>query len=79
MAAADPVVDAIVRLRLAGWLCGDTAAPRFGGGVVWVVSGRNGTHLLQAAAPTQAGAWRAAVEQARSLGLLDVPGPAGVG
>jgi hypothetical protein len=61
-----PVVDECAeRLRRAGWSCGDFATA---GG--WVVTGSNGEKILEATAPTQALAWRRAVEAARAVGML---------
>jgi hypothetical protein len=57
------------RLHRAGWSLGDTAFHAVGGGLVWVVSGRNGENQLRAEGAISAEAWEQAVEQARSLGM----------
>jgi hypothetical protein len=60
-------------LHAAGWSLGEvrilTAA-----GPAWWVSGTNGANAIEARASTQAEAWRRAVEQARSLGMLGLAG-----
>jgi hypothetical protein len=80
MAAADDIAEAFGRLHRAGWSIGSTAFATDAGGVVWVVSGVNGENAIRAEGPTEAAAWRAAVAQARSLGMcggfrLGDPGP----
>jgi hypothetical protein len=67
--AGDEIGDATDALRRAGWSVGD-AAFTGPGGLVWLVSGHNGENLIRAEEPTRADAWRAAVEQARSPGML---------
>ena len=42
------------------------------GGVVWVVSGRNGENLMRAEGATSAAAWQAALNEAQAVGM--VPG-----
>jgi hypothetical protein len=37
---------------------------------VWVVSGHNGENLIRAEGPSGAAAWRAALEQARAVGMV---------
>jgi hypothetical protein len=62
--------EALARLHRAGRSIGDAAFAVEGGGLVWIVSGRNGENLIRAEGPTRDGAWGRAVEQARSLGML---------
>jgi hypothetical protein len=64
-----------VALKAAGWSVGETAV-RTATGLAWCVDGRNGENVLLARAATQAAAWRRAVEQARSLGMLGLAGRA---
>jgi hypothetical protein len=40
--------------------------------MIWVVTGRNGENLIRAEGLTEATAWRAALGQARAVGM--VPG-----
>jgi len=63
--------DLLNELHRAGWSLGDTAFHAVGGGLVWVVSGTNGENQIRAEGATSAEAWRGAIEQARSLGMLD--------
>ena len=49
---------------------GDTAFLASAGGPVRVISGSNDENLLRADGPTAAAAWRAACDQARSLGMF---------
>jgi hypothetical protein len=64
-----PSDTAYRRLHRSGWTIGDTAfsRPR---GVSWRVYGRNGENLILADGNTRDGAWTAAVEQARAVGML---------
>jgi hypothetical protein len=66
----DPIVEAIRRLRRAGWLVGDAASRDGAGGLLWIVTGSNGENLIRAEGPTRSGAWARALEQARGLGML---------
>jgi hypothetical protein len=50
-------------LRGAGWSVGEVATA-----AGWAVYGSNGENVVSATAPTQAEAWRRAVEQARAVG-----------
>jgi hypothetical protein len=68
----ETILECVAELRRAGWNIGDTAFATDAGGVVWVVSGHNGENLIRAEGPTSAAAWRLAVDQARSLGMLGV-------
>jgi hypothetical protein len=84
MAAADDIAEAFGRLHRAGWSIGSTAFATEAEGVVWVVSGVNGENAIRAEGPTEAAAWRVAVDQARSLGMCGgitpgCPGPAQMG
>jgi hypothetical protein len=62
------VVDRLDGVRLDGW------------GVVWVVSGHNGENAIRAEGSTESAAWRAALDQARTLGMLGtkLPGQGGL-
>jgi hypothetical protein len=57
---ATTVDNCAARLQAAGWLVGES---RFvtDTGLTWQVDGANGENGLLARAPTQAGAWRAAM------------------
>ncbi len=57
--------ECFARLPRAGWCVGEAATP---GG--WLVTGTNGEHVIPAAAPTRAGAWRLAVGQATTVGMV---------
>ena len=65
------IVDAIGSLHRAGWTISSTAFATTDGGSVWVVSGHNGENLIRADAETEAEAWHRAVDQARSVGILE--------
>jgi hypothetical protein len=68
--APGPTVDDYANgLRKAGWSVSETHFVT-DAGPVWQVDGRNGENVILARAPTQAGAWRLAVEQAVGLGML---------
>jgi hypothetical protein len=55
----------------AGWTIGDTAIHASDGSLlVWVVSGCSAGNWIRAEGATSAKAWLAAVEQARSKGML---------
>jgi hypothetical protein len=56
------------RLHRVGWSVGETCF-QTDAGVVWQVDGTNGENRLLARAPTQAAAWRQAVEQAATVGM----------
>lgn len=63
----DEIMDA---LNHAGWSIGVTAFHSTTRGLVWIVSGHNGENLLRAEGPTEAAAWRAALDQAGAVGML---------
>ncbi len=65
----DETDEAIGQLHRAGRSIGSAA---FTGeaGLVWVVTGTNGENMLRAEGATQAEAWRAALSQARAVGML---------
>jgi len=70
--------DAIVRrLHRAGWSIGDVVVRDAEGRTGWLVSGHNGENAIRAEGPTQAEAWRDALDQARTLGMLGGPRPGG--
>ena len=79
--AGDKIAGALGQLHRAGWSVGSTAFATEAGGLAWVVSGVNGENRVEGRGPTEAAAWRAAVEQARSLGMLGGvrPGEPGAG
>ena len=64
------VVDLLDQLRRAGWSSGDVAFHDGVGGLVWLVSGRNGANRLVTRRATCAEAWRRAVEQAKAVGMF---------
>jgi hypothetical protein len=68
---SDQIDEAIHQLHRAGWSIGDTAFTTDAGVVAWVVSGTNGQAVIRAEGSTRGEAWGRAVEQARSLGMLD--------
>ena len=53
-----------------GWSIGPTAYATSDGGIAWAVDGWNGENVIRADGPTEAEAWRAAVDQAVELSLL---------
>ena len=53
------------RLNRAGWPIGEVGTT-----AGWLVTGTNGENVVNAAAPTQAAAWRLACEQAAAVGML---------
>jgi hypothetical protein len=67
-------VDCLKALRRAGWSLGDTAFRFPAGGLVWLVSGVNGKNRIRAEGSTCAAAWRAAVEQAKAVGMIGCGG-----
>jgi hypothetical protein len=67
--AARSVLDALERLHRAGWSVGDAQLDG-PGGRRWVVGGTNGEKAIRAEGRSEAEAWRAAVEQARAVGML---------
>ena len=67
----DSITTAICRLHRAGWSVGSTAFYVEGGGLAWLVSGVNGENVIHGRGPTEAAAWRSAIEQARAAGMLD--------
>jgi hypothetical protein len=69
---ADPgaIVEAFDHLKRSGWSVGVAGLATEGGGIVWVVSGHNGENVIRAEGRTEAAAWRAAVDQARAVGML---------
>ena len=70
MTDTDELAEAINRLHRSGWSIGD-AAFAGQGGMIWVVTGRNGENLLRAEGPTEVSAWRRALDEARALGMLE--------
>ena len=67
----------IERLHRAGWSIGDVPLRGERGGLVWIVLGRHGADLLIVSGPTHIEAWRWALDQAATCGmLLDQPRPA---
>jgi hypothetical protein len=56
-------------LHRAGWSAGEHATAT-AAGVQHIVDGANSENAIYAVADTSADAWRQAVEQARSLGML---------
>ena len=67
------IFDAIDALKRAGWSVGVTAFVGPSGTRVWLVDGRNGENLIRAEGDSEAAAWRAALEQARAVGMLERP------
>ena len=66
----DAIAEALHRLHRAGWSIGSTAFASASGDLVWAVDGWNGENVIRADGATEAEAWRAAIEQARGLGML---------
>jgi hypothetical protein len=66
------IAEALDDLHRAGWSVGVVALASLDGSgrVVWQVDGRNGENLIRSAAATEAEAWRGALDQARSVGML---------
>jgi len=62
--------EALQHLHSAGWSIGSAAFAAVAGGLVWVVSGKNGENFIRTEGATDADAWRGAVGQARSVGML---------
>jgi hypothetical protein len=67
-------------LHRSGWSIGITAFHATAGAVVWVVSGSNGENLIRAEGLTAVAARRAALGQARAVGMVrgwrvSEPGP----
>jgi hypothetical protein len=62
------VDECLARLKRAGWSLGEVRVltPT---GLVWLVDSTNGENRLEARCPTQAEAWRQALEQAKALGM----------
>lgn len=52
------------------WSIGPTDHATTSGGLAWAVDGWNGENVIRATGATGAEAWRAAVDQARALGML---------
>jgi hypothetical protein len=67
----DDIADAHDLLKRSGWSVGVTAFHDGTGGRVWLVDGRNGENLIRGEGATEAAAWRSAVDQARSVGMLE--------
>jgi hypothetical protein len=59
------------QLHSSGWTMADAALFGLDGRLTWVVSGRNDGNRIRAESPTCTEAWRGAVEQARSFGILE--------
>ena len=79
MSEPDPISDALDRLHRAGWSCGDFAVYSPDGAVEWVAGGFNGENRVEGRGPTAAEAWRSAVAQAWSIGMLGPLRPARCG
>jgi hypothetical protein len=62
-----PIDEYAARLHAAGWSAGETSFAT-NRGPIWQVDATNGEHVSVARAPTQAGAWRLAVEQVFDAG-----------
>jgi hypothetical protein len=58
------------RLLRSGWRLSHRGRPLIGGGLVYVVDGRNGENRIHATGPTLFEAWHRAVEQAAACGML---------
>jgi hypothetical protein len=67
---ADAITNALDQLHRAGWSIGDTAFTTTPGSLAVVVFGSNGENLIRAEGPTCGAAWLAALDQARTLGML---------
>jgi hypothetical protein len=80
-ANAEDITEAFDRLKRAGWSIGEAARLSRDGGLVWLVSGRNGENVIRAEGASQAAAWREAVGQARAVGMIGGcrPGEPGAG
>jgi hypothetical protein len=76
VAGDDPITDAIDRLHHAGWSCADFVVHSADGSVEWVAGGFNGENRVEGRGPTAADAWRSALQQAWSLGMLGPLRPA---
>jgi hypothetical protein len=70
MNSADDCFEALHR---AGWSLGEVALKLPDGRHVWYVNGTRGENVIRAQHPTQADAWRDAVDQARTMGALGTP------
>lgn len=66
--------QAATQLLDAGWCVSEFVTVGRNGSRCWVVSGSNGNHLIRADGATKEKAWLCAVEQARSLGMVDRSG-----
>jgi hypothetical protein len=66
------IADALNDLRRPGWSIGVVALTSVDVScrVVWQVDGRNGENLIRSSGATEAEAWRGALDQARSVGIL---------
>jgi hypothetical protein len=66
------IADALTDLHRAGWSVGVVGQASLDGSkrVVWQVDGRNGENVIRSAGATEAEAWRGALDQARSVGML---------
>ena len=64
------IAEALGSLHRAGWSIGATAFASASGALTWAVDGWNGENVIRADGATGAAAWRAAIEQARGLGML---------
>jgi hypothetical protein len=68
---AETIEEMLIGLQRSSWSIGSTAFANEDGNLVWLVSGHNGANLIRAEGATELEAWRAAADQARSLGMLD--------
>jgi hypothetical protein len=59
------------RLHRAGWSIGECTVILVNRHLVWLVTCTHAGHLVKARAPTQAGVWEAACQQAEALGMLE--------
>ena len=66
----EQIGETLRELHRAGWSIGSTAFANLSGGVSWTVDGWNGKNIIRADGATEAAAWRAAIDQARGLGML---------
>jgi hypothetical protein len=65
----EQIAEMIRRLNYSGWSVG-SAAFATTTGLGWRIFGTNGENLIRAEGPTELEAWRAAIEQARAMGML---------
>ena len=68
--AAAEIAEASSTLGRAGWSVGVAIFIGPAGDRVWLVSGSNGENMIQAEGPTEVEAWRGALAQARSIGMV---------